>query len=111
MIAFKIDLKPKFFFKKFEKAVWFEECWIFGFRGSSGKVPSNAGYVTYNMRDGRFLQTTAAAMFGNSGSLVLTRKGVVLGICTLRVYGSNDGVAILSTYIQEYLRKYKIIQK
>jgi len=111
LMAFKIDFKPKFFFKQYKKAVWFEECWIFGFRGSSGKVPSNAGYATYRMYDTKYLQTTATAMFGNSGSPVLNYRGEVLGICIMRVYGSNDGVAILSHYIQEYLQEHKIIKK
>lgn len=104
LLLFKIDHKPKFYFKKFKRPFLFEENWVFGFRASSGKVPSSAGYVTFNMLDPRLLLTTASVVQGNSGSPVLNRWGAVLGI-VIRGYDFGDGLFIPSNIIKDYIEK------
>jgi len=104
LLLFKTDYKPKFYFKKFKKPYFFEENWIFGFRATSGKVPSSSGYVTFTMAYSNLLLTTASAMKGNSGSPVLNRYGIVLGIVT-RGYEFGDTLFISSGIIKEFIKK------
>ena len=103
LLLFKIDYKPKFYFKRFKRPFLFEENWIFGFRASSGKVPSNLGYITFNMAYPRLLLTTASAVSGNSGSPVLNRWGGVLGIVT-KGYQFGDTLFIPSNIIKDYIK-------
>ena len=104
LLLFKIDHKPKFYFKRFKKSYLFEENWIFGFRASSGKVPSSAGYITFNMAYPHLFLTTASAVAGNSGSPVISRWGIVLGMIT-RGYNFGDSFFIPSDVIKEYIKK------
>jgi len=103
LLLFKIDYKPKFYFKRFKKPYLFQENWIFGFRISSGKVPSSAGYITHNTQLPKLLLTTAPVIGGNSGSPVLDRKGNVLGVLT-RGYAFGDGFFIPSVVVKEYIK-------
>ena len=104
LLLFKIDYKPKFYFKRFKRSYFFEENWVFGFRASSGKVPSGVGYVTFNMLYPNLLLTTASAVAGNSGSPVINRWGVVLGIVT-KGYPFGDTLFIPSNIVKEYIKK------
>ena len=104
LMLVKIDCKPKFFFKKFRRAVRFEEVWVFGFRGSSSKVPS-VGYMTWTTQSRVYQQCTANVNYGNSGSPVLNRSGAVVGLIVMGLKASHDGLLIPSTVIAQYLAK------
>lgn len=104
LLLFKIDYKPKFYFKKFNQPILFEENWVFGFRAGSGKVPSSSGYITFNMVHPNLLLTTAPTTRGNSGSPVLNRYGNVLGIVT-KGYDFGDSLFISSNIIKEFIKK------
>ena len=104
LLLFKIDYKPKFYFKEFKKPHLFEENWIFGFRMSSEKVPSSLGYITFNVLYPRLLLTTATSIGGNSGSPVLNRRGDVMGIVT-RGYQFGDTFFIPSNVVKKYIEE------
>lgn len=104
LLLVKVEHKPKFFFKNFKRAQLFEETWVFGFRGTSGKALSSPGYITTNSYIRGFLQTTASATFGNSGSPVINRGGDVLGVCIAGVRTSGDTLFVPATVVVEYLR-------
>ena len=103
LLLFKIDYKPKFYFKKFSKPYLMQENWVFGFRLTSGKVPSGVGYITHNVSRPELLLTTAPIIFGNSGSPVLSRKGHVLGILVMG-YRFGDGFFISSVIVTKYIK-------
>lgn len=103
LLLFKIDYKPKFYFKRFSKPYLMQENWVFGFRSTSGKVPSGAGYITHNTRTPELLLTTASIIYGNSGSPVLSREGKVLGIL-VRGYPFGDGFFISSVVVEKYMK-------
>ncbi len=104
LLLFKIDYKPKFYFKRFIKPRLLQENWIFGFRLASGKVPSNLGYITHNVALPRLLLTTANSINGNSGSPVLSRKGEVLGIL-VQGYEWGDGFFISAVIVKVYIKE------
>lgn len=104
LLLFKIDYKPKFWFRRFSQPTLFEENWVFGFRAGSGKVPSSSGYVTFNRAHPSLLLTTAPTTRGNSGSPVLNRYGSVLGIVT-KGYEFGDSLFIPSNTIKEFIKK------
>ncbi len=104
LLLFKIDYKPKFYFKKFRKPILLEENWIFGFRQSSGKVPSNPGYITTNVLYPKLYLSTATAVGGNSGSPVLSRWGHVLGIA-VRSYAFGDTFFIPAHIIKKHIKE------
>lgn len=104
LLLFKIDYKPKFYFKKFSKPFFLQENWVFGFRLGSGKVPSPAGYITNNMDFPILLLTTASVANGNSGSPVLNRYGAVLGI-TVKGYPFGDGLFISSQSVKKFIKE------
>lgn len=106
LLLFKIDFKPKFYFKRFVKFHLLQENWIFGFRLGSGKVPSGVGYITTNVIIPRLRLTTASSIAGNSGSPVLNRRGNVLGIL-VRGYEFGDSFFIPSVIVKEYIKFYK----
>ena len=103
LLLFKIDYKPKFYFKRFIIPHLLQENWIFGFRLTSGKVPSNLGYITHSVDFPNLLLTTASIIFGNSGSPVLSRDGNVLGIL-VRGYQFGDGFFISAMVVKEYIK-------
>lgn len=104
LLLFKIDYKPKFYFKKFSKPFLLQENWVFGFRLASGKVPSSAGYITLDVNYPYLLLTTASVINGNSGSPVLSRNGDVLGI-VVRGQKFGDGLFISSNWVKKYLKE------
>lgn len=104
LLLFKIDYKPKFYFKKFKNPHLFEENWIFGFRASSGKVPSSSGHITFNMLYPRLFLTTASSIGGNSGSPVLNRRGHIMGIVT-RGYSFGDTLFIPADIVKKYIEE------
>jgi len=104
LLLFKIDYKPKFYFKQFAKPHLLQENWVFGFRLEGGKVPSNLGYITINVAFPRLLLTTASSINGNSGSPVLSRDGRVLGIL-VRGYQFGDGFFISSVFLKTYIKE------
>ena len=103
LLLFKIDYKPKFYFKHFKKPRLLQENWVFGFRLTSGKVPSGVGYVTHNISKPELLLTTSPIIFGNSGSPVLSRDGHVLGILVMG-YRFGDGFFISSVIVTKYIK-------
>ena len=104
LLLFKIDYKPKFYFKRFSAPYLLQENWIFGFRLSSGKVPSSIGYITHNIKLPHLLLTTASTISGNSGSPILSRKGDVLGII-VKGYEFGDGFFISSVIAKKYIKE------
>jgi hypothetical protein len=104
LMLFKIDYKPKFYFKDFKKPHLYEENWIFGFRLSSNKVPSSSGFIATNKQYPRLLVTTASICPGNSGSPVINKKGEVLGVAILG-YHFGDGYFIPGDRVKEFIEK------
>ena len=104
LLLFKIDYKPKFYFRRFIKPRLLQENWVFGFRLSSGKVPSGIGYITTNIKYPYLLLTTASSIYGSSGSPVLSRDGEVLGML-VKGYQFGDGFFISSVIIKEYIKE------
>lgn len=104
LMLFKIDYKPKFYFKDFKKPHLYEENWVFGFRLGSNKVPSPSGFINTNKVYPRLLMTTAPICSGNSGSPVINRKGEVLGVL-IRGYGFGDGYFIPGDRAKEFIKK------
>lgn len=104
LLLFKIDYKPKFYFKKFAEPFLLQENWVFGFRYGSGKVPSSVGYIAINVDYPYLLLTTASVIHGNSGSPVLSRSGEVLGV-VIKGHKYGDGLFISSKYVEEYIKE------
>lgn len=103
LLLFKIDYKPKFYFKGFEKSRPQQENWLFGFRMNSGKVVSGVGYISTDTKFPRLLLTTSPTISGNSGSPVLSRDGKVLGIITM-AYTFGDGLFVPSSIVKVYIK-------
>lgn len=105
LLLFKIDYSPKYYFKTFSKPHLFEENWIIGFRGESGKVASPAGYATHDVKFPFFVRTTARAMYGQSGGPVINRKGQVLGVAVLINTVSLDCLFVPSQVVEKYIEE------
>jgi len=103
LLLFKIPHKPKHYFKNFETPYMLEENWVFGYRGSANYAPSPAGYVTTNIYKPHYFYSTAPILSGNSGSPVLNREGVVLGVAVEGIYGS-DCVFVPAAVAKEYIK-------
>jgi len=106
LLLFKIDYKPKYYFKNFKEPFMLEENWVFGFRGSSGKVLSSPGYVTRDVKFPSLVRTTARTAFGQSGGPVINRKGQVLGVAILISIDSfGDNFFIPASEVQKYIKE------
>jgi len=110
LLLLKINCKPKYYFKHFRRPYLYEENWIFGFRGTSGKVPSVAGYVSHSYSSPYYLLTTARTWYGNSGSPVVNRKGGVLGVA-IRITPAMDGLFIPGDIVKKFINESRLDKK
>jgi len=104
LVLFKIDYKPKFYFKKFRLPHKYEVNWVFGFRGESEKVPSPPGYITANLFRKDLLLSTASTCGGNSGSPVLSEGGEVLGVIVVG-YAFGDSFFIPGEEVKKFIKE------
>ena len=104
LLLFKIDHKPKFYFRDFKDPSMWEENWILGFRTSSGKAVSSPGYVTFEVGYPRLVRTTARMTFGMSGGPVINRRGQILGVAIMINMVSLDGFFVPSSHVKKYIK-------
>lgn len=104
LLLFKINYKPKYYFKKFKKPYLFEESWALGFRGHLGKCVSSPGYVTVYLPRLNLLASTVRIESGNSGSVLINREGEALGIVVLRTADTKDALFIPGHIVEEFIK-------
>lgn len=104
LLLFKIDHKPKYYFKDFKEPVMHEENWVIGFRGRSGKSLSPPGYITFETSEPLLLRSTARMTFGLSGSPVINRRGQVLGVAIMVNVPSLDCLFVPGSHVEKYIK-------
>jgi len=105
LLFFVPDYKAKHIFKTFRVPYLYEETWVFGFRGGADKVPGSPGYVTEFAIDDRFIFSSASIWYGCSGSPVINRQGMVLGIAVqMAGASSTDTLFISGKIVKEFIK-------
>lgn len=105
LLFFVPGLKTKHVFKKFRDPYRYEETWVFGFRGGADKVPGGGGFVTDYVVAPEFVFSSAATWYGNSGSPVLVRDGVCVGVAVRMANQSTDTLFVSGVAVKEFIDK------